>query len=131
MKKTNFTFKQRKNFAPILETSAFVSALIAIADQNPEGFTVDASTLEPVTTGYSVAIAETQNSFGPAGLENVHDAIICGMAECVGGWFDSESGKYYFDAVNIYRNKYQAIEIGRANSQIAIFDLDNLDEIRL
>lgn len=120
-----------KNFSPILETSAFVAALIAIADKNPDGFTVNASTLEPVACGYSVAIKETQNSFGPAGLENVHDAIVCGLAEYVGGWYDSKSGLYYFDAVNIFDDEKKAIEAGRDNKQLAIFNLNTFEEIRL
>lgn len=110
---------------------AFVASVLAIANSCPDGFTVNASTFEPVASGYSVAIEETQNSFGPDGLAAVYDAIMAGLADCVGGWYDSESGLYYFDAVNIYSEEFAAIEAGRRNGQIAIFNLDTCKEIRL
>ena len=46
-------------------------ALAAIATTNKEGFTVNAANLQPVATGYAVAVADTQNSFGFEGLANV------------------------------------------------------------
>lgn len=46
-------------------------ALATIATNNKDGFTVNAVTLQPITTGYAVAVAETQNSFGLEGLANV------------------------------------------------------------
>jgi fructokinase len=51
--------------------------------------------------------------------------------QCIGGWYDNESGKYYFDATEIFSDKDAAIEAGLRNGQIAIFDLGNLNEIRL
>ena len=39
-------------------------AIQEIARQNPEGFTVDLTTLKKVTKGISVAYLETQDSFG-------------------------------------------------------------------
>ena len=38
-------------------------AILAIAKQNPDGFTVDLTTLKKVTKGISVAYLETQDSF--------------------------------------------------------------------
>ena len=115
----------------ILNTCSFVAAIIAVADANEYGFTINASSLEDVKHGYSVAIKETQNSFGPEGIENVHDAIIAGLADHVGGWLDSETGLYYFDAVRIFTNLDEAMNFARENGQIAIFNLDTLEEIRL
>ena len=46
-------------------------ALAAIAMANKEGFTVSAANLQPVKSGYAVAVADTQNSFGLEGLANV------------------------------------------------------------
>ena len=42
-------------------------ALAAIAIANKDGFTVNAANLQPVKSGYAVAVAETQNSFGLEG----------------------------------------------------------------
>ena len=99
-------------------------ALATIATNNKDGFTVNAATLQPVTTGYAVAVAATQNSFGLEGLANVvkyvdeHPEI-----NSFGGWYNSENKMYYFDATVIIEDLKTAIEIGRANKQIAIFDL--------
>lgn len=107
-------------------------ALWAIAAANKNGFTVNAANLEPVTTGYAVAVADTQNSFGYEGLANVvkyvsdHPEI-----NAFGGWYNSENNMYYFDATVIVNDLKTAIEIGRVNKQIAIFDLANLKEIIL
>lgn len=107
-------------------------ALANIALANRDGYTVNAATLQPVTSGYAVAVADTQNSFGPEGLATVvkyvenHPEV-----NAFGGWYNSENGKYYFDATVIVDSLEEAKEIGRINKQIAIFDLANLTEIRL
>ena len=101
-------------------------ALATIATNNKEGFTVNAATLQPITTGYAVAIAATQNSFGLEGLANVvkyvseHPEI-----NAFGGWYNSRNNMYYFDATMIIKDLKTAIEIGRANKQLAIYDLAN------
>ena len=46
-------------------------AILKIADANPDGFTVDLTTLKKVTKGISVAYLETQDSFGEEGLKSV------------------------------------------------------------
>ena len=107
-------------------------ALAAIAMTHKNGFTVDAATLEPVNKGYAVAVAATQNSFGFAGLANViqyvseHPEI-----NAFGGWYNCENNMYYFDATIVIDDLKTAMEIGRFNDQLAIFDLANLQEIRL
>ena len=46
-------------------------AILKIADANPDGFTVDLTTLKKVTKGISVAYLETQDCFGEEGLKRV------------------------------------------------------------
>ena len=46
-------------------------AILEIAGKNPDGFTVDLTTLKKVTKGISVAYLETQDSFGEEGLKRV------------------------------------------------------------
>ena len=107
-------------------------ALAAIAMANKEGFTVNAANLQPVTTGYAVAVADTQNSFGLEGLANVvkyvseHPEI-----NAFGGWYNKINKHFYFDATVIVDDLSAAKELGRVNNQIAIFDLANLQEITL
>lgn len=112
--------------------TAVLIALANIALANKDGYTVNAATLQPVTSGYAVAVADTQNSFGIEGLANVvkyvqdHPEV-----NAFGGWYNSDNGKYYFDATIVVDDLDQSLEIGRVNRQIAIFDIANLKEIRL
>jgi hypothetical protein len=122
-----------------MKKNLVIASVAAIAALNPEGFTVNAANLQPVTSGFAVALKRTQNSFGVEGLAKVANVIdelqasgnLNGRALAFGGWYDSESGLFYYDATLIYQDREKAIEAGRANEQIAIFDLANLVEIRL
>ena len=96
-----------------------------------DGFTVNVVTLKPITKGFAVAAKETQNSFNRAGLIRVIEFAKNNGCAAIGGWYDSESGLFYYDAVNIYENEKDAIRAGRENEQIAIYDLTNGREIRL
>jgi fructokinase len=104
--------------------------ILQIAAQNPYGFTFNCKTNSLVKYGIVVSYEETQNCFGENGLRKViehamnHDSII-------GGWLNSENGHFYFDSCKVFTNLKEAIEFGRANKQIAIFDLTNLNEIKL
>ena len=122
-----------------MKKNLVISSVAAIAALNPDGFTVNAENLQPVKSGYAVALKKTQNSFGTDGLSKVANVIaklqnsgnLNGRTLAFGGWYDSESGLYYYDATVIYQDREEAIEAGRTNEQIAIFDLENLKEIRL
>lgn len=122
-----------------MKKNVVISTVAAIAAMNLDGFTVNAANLQPVTTGFAVALKQTQNSFGVEGLAKVANVIeelqasgnFNGRTLAFGGWYDSESGLYYYDATVIFQDRAEAIEAGRANDQIAIFDLANLEEIRL
>ena len=107
-------------------------ALATIAANNKEGFTVNAATLQPVETGYAVAVAATQNSFGFSGLANVVKYVSeHPEVNAFGGWYNTDNQQFYFDATVIVEDLAAAKELGRVNKQIAIFDLANLKEIRL
>lgn len=109
-----------------------IVALAAIAAANPEGFTVDAQTLLPVTSGYAVAVRATQNSFGPEGLAAVVDyANTDQEITAFGGWLDSETGLYYYDAVVITDSFERAKAIAEREGQIAFFSLDEMKEYRI
>ena len=108
------------------------SLLTGLAAACPDGFTVDKNTMEPITAGYSVAVAETQNSFDAAGAARViayankHPEI-----NALGGWYNSKNNKFYFDAVIIVNTLEEAVELGRANDQLAVFNINTLEEIEL
>lgn len=109
-----------------------IQALAAIAAANPEGYTVDARTLQPIACGYAVAVAATQNNFGREGLDNVVEyALRHNEVNAFGGWLDKETGKFYYDAVIIVAEIKDAYVLAKFNGQIAFFDLKNCKEIRI
>lgn len=115
-----------------MKKKTLVAALATIAAANPAGYTVDARTLEPLTSGYAVAVAATQNSFGPEGLQRVIEyAGTHNEIAAFGGWLDEKSGRYYYDAVVVCQDLTDAMELARVNEQIAFFDLNNTKEVRL
>ncbi len=123
-----------------MKKNVIISTLAVIAAQNPEGYTVNAATLQPIKSGYAVSLAITQDSFGAEGLEKVVNVIkkmqnqgeasrFDGLA--FGGWYDSKSGRYYYDATVIVKDRTEALELARVNGQLAIYDLNNKEQIRL
>ncbi|NDV56936.1 hypothetical protein [Bacteroides sp. 519] len=107
-----------------------IDAILEIAKQNPGGFTVKLPTLEWVTKGYVCAYIETQNCFDREGLEKVVKHAL-ENSQIVGGWLDAENNLYYYDSSRVFDTENEAIEFGRQNKQLAIFDLNNFREIRL
>ena len=82
-------------------------AIKEIAKKNPDGFTVDLTTLKKVTKGISVAYIETQDCFGDNGLERVlKHALVNGKK--VGGWLNEENGQFYFDSIRIFTDLEEA-----------------------
>jgi hypothetical protein len=105
--------------------------LYSIAKNNPEGFTIDKNTGKPMTKGFAVAVNDTQNSFGGSQLETVLNRANKDDIQALGGWYNSKDGQYYFDAVKVLPDIEQAINEGIRENQMAIFDLNNMTEIRL
>ncbi|WP_176553138.1 hypothetical protein [Bacteroides sp. KFT8] len=99
---------------------------------NPNGFTLNVETMKPVKYGISVAYKETQDSFGKESLNRgINHALE--HSKTVGGWFDTDSNRYYFDSVKIFKNSEidKAIEFAKNHNQLAIYDLTNIKEIRI
>lgn len=105
-------------------------AIRKIAEANPEGFTVDLTTLKRVTKGVSVAYIDTQDSFGEEGLKRVLNHALM-HEKRVGGWLNEENQEFYFDSVRIFTNLEEAKQFGRENKQIAIFDISQMRLIKL
>lgn len=112
-----------------MTTTQLFTALTAIATANTDGYTVNAHTLQPITIGYAVAVAATQNSFGPEGLAKVVKYVQDHPdVNAFGGWYNSEDGQYYYDATVIVATKAEAVALARVNKQLAFFCLDTLTE---
>lgn len=92
-----------------------------IADENPNGFTVYTTDLSPVKSGWVVAMKETQNCFGDAGLQKAL-AIAESTSKVIGGW--KEEQQFYWDAVLLFITENEATIAGKQNEQIAIYNIE-------
>ena len=99
-----------------------IEKLWQIAKENPAGFTVSIPNCEPLKSGYCIGHRETQNSFGKKGL--AHTIKIAKQnSNVVGGW-KGYNGKFYFDAVIVTNDGFEALDLKSEHSQIAIYHLD-------
>lgn len=114
-----------------MDAKILVSIVATFAANHPEGFTYNVVTNEAQTSGFAVACKATQNSFGAEGLERVVNFVLENNVSCIGGWFDTESGLYYYDATIIVDTAKKAKVLGLLNEQIAYFDLNEMKEVRL
>lgn len=108
----------------------FINKVCKILQKNPEGFTLNIETFKPVKKGIAVAYQETQDSFGKDGLENTINHAL-NNNKVLGGWFNVDNKKYYFDSVRIFKNLKKSIKFGIKNNQIAIFNITTLEEITI
>lgn len=119
------TTKQKVNHMNIFNT---------IAQKKPNGFTVNLKGT-PIEKGYVISepITEGETYFGDKGLADALAKAVTSNRENVGigGWVDAETGKFYWGCSIIEQDKEKALELGRKNNQIAIWDLNTMSEIRL
>ena len=95
-----------------------------IAFDNPLGFTISLENLAPLTTGIVAAYAATQNCFGARGMvKAINHAYL--NDRILGGWMDTATGHYFYDSCKVFTNMAEALEFGKQQRQIAIYDLDN------
>ena len=107
---------------------------------NPDGFTIDATTFDPAAGGFVVApLKEAEIIVG----QDLPEEVLLGYVEdnkdiarasgrtvYLGGWFDGESQQYFLDNTLIVPTAEEALYIAEAADQLAIIDLNNFEEIR-
>ena len=103
-----------------INVKRMLAILAIVAATHSKGFTYNIQENALQTEGYAVALSATQNSFDAEGLLNVVEYAIKHNIQCIGGLLDKKTGKFYFDATVIVKNKIEAIALGKANKQIAI-----------
>jgi fructokinase len=114
------------NYLPLL-----VEKIKELSKLNHEGFTFHLSKFKLINNEdhgrYVVSYKETQNS------TNAYDVVKHALQNglIVGGWKDSDTGKYYLDSCKLFDNYNEAINFAQQNDQIAIFDLKEFKEIRV
>lgn len=112
-------------------------SITAIADKvwdysqtHPDGFTLDIRTMTEPTEGIAVSYAETQNSHSRNQLDRVvrhaisHDGFV-------GGWLNTENGRYYFDSTKLFpeTSLKDAIQFGKENGQYSAFIISTYTDI--
>ena len=123
------------------------SKLKEIAEKNPDGFTVDLLSLDPIPNkGYVVAFTNETLDYWEykthierwwlLASEEIKKYLVehpysKAPLITIGGWRNPEDGKYYVDMGLVVFNKEYAIELGKKYHQKAIFHLDNFETIVL
>ena len=80
-----------------LTDKELVNVIYAMGQMYPDGFTLDLNSMRQPTEGLIVSYKETQNSFDrqsiPAVIRHArkHNNLV-------GGWYNPENGRYYFDS---------------------------------
>lgn len=121
-------------------TSVTANSLLAKAEQNPMGFTIDLDGNDVSGAYYVIGTLETKNSHNLEGATHCLEVMAKLMEEkpnvnlAFGGWMDAE-GVFHFDVVYLVHkediSEGGAMSIGYANKQISIFDLETYTEIEL
>jgi hypothetical protein len=121
------------------QTSVTARSLVAMAEQNPMGFTIDTNGIEVTKyyTRYVIGLELTLNSHNLEGAEHciqvMNDILEGGNHERTelgfGGWLDTKTNEYHFDVVTFTTDLGHAKYLGRVNKQYAIFDLETMEEI--
>ena len=114
-------FSQTK---PRVSDKELVSVIWAMGQMFPDGFTLSLDSLRQPSKGLAVSYAATQNSFDKKSLPAVikhahaHDNIV-------GGWYDPDEDKYYFDSSRIFPEDSleAALAFARENGQHTVYDL--------
>ncbi len=107
-------------------------SLWVYSQTHPDGFTINICTWEEPIEGVAVAYSATQNRHNREDLDFVVSHAKTN-GNHVGGWFDTDSGSYYFDSVRIFPEDSleYAIKFGRDNGQIAVFILSKGQEVKV
>jgi hypothetical protein len=114
---TTFGFAQDK-----LTDKELVNVIYAMGQMHPDGFTLDLNDMSQPKEGLIVSYKATQNSFGRSNLPAVirharaHNNLV-------GGWYNSENGKYYFDSNRSFPEDSlaAAVQFARENGQHTVY----------
>ena len=113
---SSFCFAQYK-----LSDKDLVNVIYAMGQMYPDGFTLDLNTMRQPTEGIIVSYKATQNSFDrsslPAVIKHAH-----AHNNLVGGWYNPENGRYYFDSNRAFPEDSltAALAFARENEQYSV-----------
>ena len=109
---------------PRVSDKELVSVIWAMGQMYPDGFTLSLDSLRQPKEGLAVSYLATQNSFDKKSLPAVikHARAHNGI---VGGWYNPDEDKYYFDSSRIFPEDSleAALAFARENQQHTVYDL--------
>ena len=90
------------------------------------------STGEPITSGFAVGTTNLYTGKMPEHREiaGINKALKNSKSKAFGSWLDKDK-TLYIDAINIVSDRNKAVEIAKGLKEIAIYDLNSSEEIRL
>ena len=114
-----------------LSDKELYNSIWAMGQMYPDGFTLDLNTLRQPQEGIVVSYAATQNSFDKKSIPAVvkharaHDGYV-------GGWYNPENGKYYFDSNRIFPEDRlaEAVAFARENGQHTVWIASKQIEVK-
>ena len=91
-----------------------------------------------ITSGYMCAKAENEMIISEEltvnhilSYMNKYAADLQKSNANLGAWYNTEDGKTYLDTSYRFETLEEAIAFGKANNQLAVFDLNTFTEVRL
>ena len=117
--------------------NSIIEKIRDIALNSPDGFTINVSDGTSQKTGYAVAPSkQTETRVSEVTEENLADFIDKYSSvfkkdtrAFLGGWFDSQAKEFVLDVSFVVDSLEDALYIADIGDQIAIFHLDNFEEI--
>lgn len=102
------------------------------------GFSISSNGHEP-KGGFMVAVPDAEEQIGVdeatperlAAYMDKHEAQLSEEGNFFGGWLDRDSGKVYLDISRNVKDEKEARSLGKKWKQLAIFNLNQLAEVRL
>ena len=105
-----------------LTDKELVNVIYAMGQMFPDGFTLDLNTMRQPTEGLMVSYKATQNSFDRKSLPAVIKHARA-HENLVGGWYNAEEDKYYFDSTRAFPEDSlaAAVQFARDNDQHTVY----------
>lgn len=115
-----------------------VDKIFNVVKDNPDGFTIKIPEGKLQTSGFAVAPSKvtetrldvlTRENLG-AYLRRFQDVFATDKRAFLGGWYDSQTGKFVLDISYVVDSEEEALYLAENGNQDAIFNIDKLEEIR-
>lgn len=112
-----------------MNVEVFTKRMKEVEAEYPDGYTYSLNWMAILSRGFIVGYKETQDSFGDEGLRKcIQHAIE--HEKIIGMWI-SPSGRKQYDSCNIFKEREKAIEFAKQNDQYSIWDLGEMEEIKV